>query len=74
MAKYIAEFPHVRPSIAQMAETLPTATWPAEGSLEAQVHIKNMLDELWAARRPASAIVPETVRKVNEALSVNLKK
>jgi multiple sugar transport system substrate-binding protein/sn-glycerol 3-phosphate transport system substrate-binding protein len=33
-----------------------------------------MLDELWAAKRPASAIVPETVRKVNEALSVNLKK
>jgi len=74
MAKYIAEFPLVRPSIAQMAETLPTATWPAEGTLEAQVHIKNMLDELWAAKRPASAIVPETVRKVNEALSVNLKK
>jgi hypothetical protein len=52
----------------------PTATWPAEGTLEAQVHIKNMLDELWAAKRPASAIVPETVRRVNEALSVNLKK
>jgi hypothetical protein len=29
---------------------------------------------LWAGKRPASAIVPEAVRKVNEALSVNLKK
>jgi ABC-type glycerol-3-phosphate transport system substrate-binding protein len=73
MAAYIQSFPLVRPSIQQMSETVPTATWPAEGSLEAQTHIKNMLDELWAGRRPAREIVPEAVRKVNTALAPNRK-
>lgn len=73
MAAYIKENPLVLSSISQMPETIPTATWPAEGTLEAQTHIKNMLDELWAAKRPASQIVPETVKKVNEALAVNKK-
>ena len=33
--------------------------------------IRAMLDELWAAKRPAAEIVPEAVARVNEALSVN---
>lgn len=74
MAAYMKENPLVMSSISQMPETVPTATWPAEGTLEAQTHIKNMLDELWAGKRPASQIVPETVKKVNEALAVNKKK
>ena len=30
-----------------------------------------MLDELWAAERPASEIVPEAVAEVNAALAAN---
>lgn len=71
MAEYVAKFPLVQPVIDQMADTVPTAVWPAKGTLEAQTHIRAMLDELWAGKRPASEIVPETVRKVNEALAAN---
>lgn len=68
MAKYIAEFPAAQQVIDQMGATVASAQWPEQGALEAQTHIKNMLDELWAGKRPASQIVPETVRKVNQAL------
>lgn len=71
MAEYVESFPYVAPVIVQMAETVPTAVWPAKGTLEAQTHIRAMLDELWAAKRPASEIVPEAVGRVNEALSAN---
>lgn len=71
MAEYVESFPYVAPVIAQMAETVPTAVWPAKGTLEAQTHIRAMLDELWAAKRPAAEIVPEAVARVNEALAVN---
>ena len=71
MAEYVETFPYVAPVIAQMAETVPTAVWPAKGTLEAQTHIRAMLDELWAAKRPAAEIVPEAVARVNEALSAN---
>jgi len=71
MAAYVESFPHVAPVIAQMSETVPTAVWPAKGTLEAQTHIRAMLDELWAAKRPASEIVPEAVGRVNDALSAN---
>lgn len=71
MAEYVESFPYVAPVIAQMAETVPTAVWPAKGTLEAQTEIRAMLDELWAGDRPAAEIVPETVAKVNAALAVN---
>lgn len=71
MAAYVESFPLVKPVIAQMAETVPTAVWPAEGTLEAQTHIRAMLDELWAGDRPAAEIVPEAVTRVNEALAPN---
>lgn len=73
MKAYIESFPYVQPVIRQMAETVPTATWPAEGTLEAQTTIRAMLDELWAGKRPASEIVPEAVAKVNAALASNKK-
>lgn len=71
MAAYVADFPYVRPVIAQMAETIPTNVWPAKGTLEAQTEIRAMLDELWAGKRPAAEIVPEVVARVNAALAVN---
>lgn len=71
MAAYVESFPYVRPVIEQMSQTVPTAVWPARGTLEAQTHIRAMLDALWAGERPASEIVPETVRLVNEALAAN---
>ncbi len=73
MKAYIEGFPYVQPVIAQMADTVPTATWPAEGTLEAQTTIRAMLDELWAGKRPASEIVPEAVARVNAALAPNKK-
>jgi len=73
MKEYIDTFAFVQPIIAQMPETVPTATWPAEGTLEAQTTIRAMLDELWAGKRPASEIVPEAVAKVNAALASNKK-
>lgn len=71
MREYIETFPYVRPVIEQMAQTVPTATWPAEGTLEAQTTVRAMLDELWAGKRPAAEIVPEAVAKVNAALAPN---
>jgi len=71
MKDFMASFPNVKPIIAQMAETVPTATWPAKGTLEAQTTIRAMLDELWAGKRPAAEIVPEAVAKVNDALAAN---
>lgn len=71
MQDYVDEFPYVAPVIAQMSQTVPTNVWPAKGTLEAQTEIRAMLDELWAAKRPASEIVPEAVAKVNAALAAN---
>lgn len=71
MQEYVDSFPYVEPVIAQMSQTVPTNVWPAKGTLEAQTVIRAMLDELWAAKRPASEIVPEAVAKVNAALAVN---
>ncbi|MEE3101316.1 MAG: ABC transporter substrate-binding protein, partial [Pseudomonadota bacterium] len=71
MADYVEGFPLVRPVIDQMSQTVPTAVWPAKGALEAQTVIRAMLDELWAAERPASEIVPEAVAEVNAALAAN---
>lgn len=71
MKAYIEGFPLVRPVIEQMSETVPTATWPAKGTLEAQTTIRAMLDELWTGERPAAEIVPEAVAKVNKALAPN---
>ncbi|MEC9345969.1 MAG: ABC transporter substrate-binding protein [Pseudomonadota bacterium] len=71
MKAYIESFPLVRPTIDQMAETVPTATWPAQGTLEAQTTVRAMLDELWAGNRPASEIVPEAVARINGFLAPN---
>ncbi|ASM74342.1 MULTISPECIES: ABC transporter substrate-binding protein [Roseobacteraceae] len=71
MQEYVASFPYLEPVITQMSQTVPTNVWPAKGTLEAQTVIRAMLDELWAAKRPASEIVPEAVAKVNDALAVN---
>jgi len=71
MRAYVEAFPLVAPVIAQMSQTVPTNVWPAKGTLEAQTIIRAMLDDLWAARRPASEIVPEAVARVNAALAVN---
>lgn len=71
MKAYVDGFPHVRPVIEQMGETVPTATWPAKGTLEAQTTVRAMLDELWAGNRPAADIVPEAVAKINAALAPN---
>jgi ABC-type glycerol-3-phosphate transport system substrate-binding protein len=71
MQAYVEAFPYVVPVIEQMSQTVPTNVWPAKGTLEAQTIIRAMLDDLWAARRPASEIVPEAVARVNAALAVN---
>tara|TARA_R110002126_G_scaffold213048_1_gene359529 strand:+ start:49508 stop:50791 length:1284 start_codon:yes stop_codon:yes gene_type:complete len=71
MKAYVDSFPLVAPVIAQMADTVPTNVWPAKGTLEAQTIIRAMLDELWAAERPAAEIVPEAVAAVNASLSPN---
>lgn len=71
MRAYVESFPLVAPVIAQMSQTVPTNVWPAKGTLEAQTIIRAMLDDLWAARRPASEIVPEAVEGVNAALAAN---
>lgn len=72
MAAYVESFPYVAPVIVQMGDTVPTAVWPAKGTLEAQTIIRAMLDELWAGKRPASEIVPEAVAAVNATLAVNI--
>ncbi|MBR9862204.1 MAG: ABC transporter substrate-binding protein [Rhodobacteraceae bacterium] len=71
MQEYVDAFPFVTPVIEQMSQTVPTNVWPAKGTLEAQTEVRAMLDELWAAKRPASEIVPEAVAKVNAALAAN---
>lgn len=71
MQAYVDAFPLVAPVIEQMSQTVPTNVWPAKGTLEAQTVIRAMLDDLWAARRPAAEIVPEAVARVNAALAVN---
>lgn len=71
MQAYVEAFPYVVPVIEQMSQTVPTNVWPAKGTLEAQTIIRAMLDDLWAAKRPASEIVPEAVARVNDALAVN---
>ncbi|WP_163848724.1 ABC transporter substrate-binding protein [Pseudooceanicola aestuarii] len=71
MQEYVEGFPFVVPVIDQMSQTVPTNVWPAKGTLEAQTEIRAMLDELWAAKRPAAEIVPEAVARVNAALAAN---
>jgi ABC-type glycerol-3-phosphate transport system substrate-binding protein len=68
MARYVESFPLVRPAIAQMAETIDTARWPARGAIEAQTEVSNLIDALWAGRGPASALVPPAVARINDTL------
>lgn len=71
MRKYVEEFPYVAPVIAQMAETVPTSVWPEKGTLEAQSIISNMVDDLWANKAPAAVLVPDAVKRINQALTPN---
>jgi ABC-type glycerol-3-phosphate transport system substrate-binding protein len=68
MAAYVAEFPLVKPVIAQMAETVPTAVWGEKGALEAQTIVSNLIDALWAGKGPANELVPPAVARMNEAM------
>jgi len=67
MAKYVSSYPLVQPVIAQMADTVPTATWGEQGALEAQSIVSNLMDALWANHGPASKLVPEAVARMNAA-------
>lgn len=68
MAQYVQEFPQVRPSITQMAETVDTSRWPAQGAIEAQTEISNLIDALWAGRGSARDLTPPAVARVNAIL------
>lgn len=68
MAAYVANFPLVKPVIAQMAETVPTATWGEKGALEAQTVVSNLIDALWAGKGPAKELVPPAVARMNAAM------
>lgn len=68
MAAYVAEFPLVKPVIAQMAETVPTATWGEKGALEAQTVVSNLIDALWAGKGDAGQLVPPAVARMNAAM------
>ncbi|SDR60264.1 carbohydrate ABC transporter substrate-binding protein, CUT1 family [Rhizobiales bacterium GAS113] len=68
MAAYVEGFPLVKPVIAQMAETVPTATWGEHGALEAQTIVSNLIDELWAGHKSAAELVPPAVAAMNAAM------
>lgn len=69
MARYVKGFPLVQPVIAQMADTVPTATWGEKGALEAQTIVSNLMDALWANQGPATRLVPEAVARMNAAMA-----
>lgn len=71
MKRYVEEFPRVAPVIAQMAETVPTAVWPEKGTLEAQNIVSNLIDDLWAGKASAAVLVPDAVKRMNQALAAN---
>ncbi len=68
MAKYVSSFPLVQPVIAQMSDTVPTATWGEKGALEAQTIVSNLMDSLWANQGQALKLVPEAVARMNTAM------
>ena len=68
MAAYAEAFPLVKPVLAQMAETVPTATWGEKGALEAQSIVSNLIDALWAGDGPADRLVPEAVSRMNRVM------
>ena len=67
MAAYVAANPLVQPVIAQMAQTVPTATWGERGALEAQTIVSNLVDALWANKGTAAQLVPDAVARMNAA-------
>lgn len=68
MQAYVETFPYVRPVVAQMADTVATETWNHPNALQAENIVSTMVDDLWAGKGPASALVPEAVRRANAAL------
>jgi ABC-type glycerol-3-phosphate transport system substrate-binding protein len=69
MAQYVNEFPLVRSSIDQMADTVETARWAPNGAIEAQIEVSNLISALWAGRGTAAELVPPAVERVNGILT-----
>ncbi|MFN6953559.1 MAG: extracellular solute-binding protein [Acetobacteraceae bacterium] len=69
MAQYLREFPLVRSSIEQMAETVETARWAPNGAIEAQIEVSNLISALWAGRGPAAELVPPAIERINGILA-----
>ena len=69
MKKYVDEFAHVRPVLAQMPDTISTYVWAEKGALEAQSIVSKLIDDLWAGKGSASELVPVAVRQGNAALA-----
>ncbi|WP_368415526.1 extracellular solute-binding protein [Falsiroseomonas sp.] len=69
MAHYVREFPLVRSSIEQMAETVETARWAPNGAIEAQIEVSNLISALWAGRGTAAELVPAAIERINGILA-----
>jgi len=69
MAQYVREFPLVRPSIEQMAETVETARWAPNGAIEAQIEVSNLISALWAGRGSAAELTPSAIERINAILA-----
>jgi ABC-type glycerol-3-phosphate transport system substrate-binding protein len=69
MAEYLRDFPLVRHSIEQMADTVETARWAPNGAIEAQIEVSNLVSALWAGRGPAAELVPPAIERINGILA-----
>lgn len=69
MERYVREFPLVRSSIEQMAETVETARWAPNGAIEAQIEVSNLVSALWAGRGPAAELVPPAIERIDAILA-----
>jgi len=69
MARYVEETPLVRPTIAQMPDTVSTDVWAPNGAVEAQTEVSNLVSALWAGRGTAADLVPATVARIDAILS-----
>jgi len=69
MAQYVREFPLVRSSIEQMAQTVETARWAPNGAIEAQIEVSNLISALWAGRGTAAELTPPAIERINGILA-----
>jgi hypothetical protein len=69
MAQYLRDFPLVRHSIEQMADTVETARWAPNGAIESQIEVSNLVSALWAGRGPAAELVPPAIERINGILA-----